>query len=379
MKAYVYTDKGLERFAGRFVWLSVNTEDAKNAAFLQKYPIPALPTLLVLDAKHDAVTLRYVGGATVPQLQKMLGDAEKTYRTKSEAASDTLLTQADRLAAAGKHAEAVKAYDSAIAGAPAKWSKLGRSAESMLFSLSMSGDDERCATRALELYPRVKGTVSAANVAATGLSCAIALDASKVETRNTWMHQLETYTREVFDDANITMSADDRSGLYMALIDARDAAGDEEEVLKLKSEWAAFLEDAAAKAKTPAQRTVYDSHRLTAYLDLGTPEKAIPMLEQSERDFPDDYNPPARLAYAYKALEDFAKALAASDRALARVYGPRKLAVLSVRADIYVAAGDTKAARDTILQAIDYAKALPPGQRSEARIKSFEARLAKMQ
>lgn len=379
MKAYVYTDKGLERFAGRFVWLSVNTEDAKNAAFLQKYPIPALPTLLVLDAKHDAVALRYVGGATVPQLQTMLDDAEKTYRAKSEAESDKLLTEADRLAAAGKHAEAVKAYDSAMASAPRKWSKLGRSAESMLFSLSMSGEDERCAKRALELYPRVKGTPSAANVAATGLSCAIALDASKVETRNAWMQQLETYTREVFDDPKIAMSADDRSGLYMALIDARDAAGDDEDVIKLKGEWAAFLEDAASKAKTPAQRTVYDSHRLTAYLDLGTPEKAIPMLEQSERDFPDDYNPPARLAFAYKALKQYDKALAASDRALARVYGPRKLSVLSVRADIYVAAGDTKAARDTIVQAIEYAKALPPGQRSEGRIKSLEARLEKMQ
>ncbi len=378
MKAYVYTDKGLERFAGRFVWLSVNTEDAKNAAFLQKYPIPALPTLLVLDAKRDAVALRYVGGATVPQLQKMLTDAEKTYRVKSEAAADTLLTQADRLAAEAKHVEAVKAYDAAIAGAPQKWSKLGRTAESMLFSLSMAGDDERCATRALELYPRVKGTASAANVAATGLSCAISLDAAKVETRAAWIEKLETYTREVFDDPKITMSADDRSGLYMALIDARDAAGDEDSVVRLKNEWSAFLDDAAAKATTPTQRTVYDSHRLTAYLDLGTPEKAVPMLEQSEREFPDDYNPPARLAAAYKAMKQYDKALAASDRALARVYGPRKLAVLSVRADIHVAAGDPKAARETIVQALEYAKALPPGQRSEGRIKSLEKRLTKM-
>jgi tetratricopeptide (TPR) repeat protein len=103
------------------------------------------------------------------------------------------------------------------------------------------------------------------------------------------------------------------------------------------------------------------------------------MLEQSERDFPDDYNPPARLALAYKAMKQYDKALAASDRALARVYGPRKLSVLSVRADIHAAAGDTKAARETIVQAIEHAKALPPGQRSEGRIKSFETRLAKME
>jgi tetratricopeptide (TPR) repeat protein len=377
MKAYVYGDKSLERYAGRFVWLSINTEDAKNAAFLQKYPIPALPTLMVLDAKRDAVTLRYVGGATVPQLQKMLVDAQKTYRAKSEAASDKWLSQGDALAAQGKHTEAITAYDSAISGAPGKWSKLGRTAESLIFSLSMAGKNERCATRALDLYPRVKGTASAANVAATGLSCAISID-SKVEKRNGWIESLEKATRAVFDDPKVKMSADDRSGLYIALIDARDAAGDDEEVVALKSEWAAFLEDAAAKATTPEQRTVYDSHRLSAYLDLGIPERAIPMLEQSERDFPDDYNPPARLAAAYNAMKEYDKAIAASDRALAKVYGPRKLAVLSVRADIYLASGDTKAAKETLAQAIEFAKALPPGQRSEARIKSFEKRLEKL-
>src|SRR5215210_1852485 len=109
MKAYVFTDKGLERYAGRFVWLSVNTEDARNAAFLKRYPIPALPTMLVLDAKRDTVTLRYVGGATVPQLQKILGDAETTYRAKSKSTSDTLLEKADRLASEGQHEDEAKA------------------------------------------------------------------------------------------------------------------------------------------------------------------------------------------------------------------------------------------------------------------------------
>ena len=378
MKAYVYTDAGLERYAGRFVWLSINTEDAQNAAFLKRYPIPALPTLLVLDPKRDTVTLRYVGGATVPQLQKLLTDAEKTYRAKSLSTADTLLAKADRLASEGKQAEAAKAYEEALAAAPKSWKQLGRAAESLLFALSMAGQHERCATRALALYPRVKGTASAANVSSVGLSCAVGLDKEHAK-RVEWMQQLETATREVFDDRKIVMSDDDRSGLYMALIEAHDAAGDDEEVVQLKHEWSGFLEGAAARAKTPEQRTVYDSHRLTAYLDLGTPEKAVPMLEQSERDFPDDYNPPARLALAYKAMQKYDEALAASDRALARVYGPRKITVLSARADIFAAKGDTKAAKETIQQALEFAKSLPEGQRSERRIASLEKRLASMQ
>ena len=134
MKAYVYTDASLERFAGRFVWLSINTEDAKNAAFLKQYPIPALPTLIVIDAKRDTVALRYVGGATAPQLTKLLGEAESIYQSRATSAADTHLARADRLASAGKQKEAATAYDEAIAAAPRSWKSFGRASESLIFA-----------------------------------------------------------------------------------------------------------------------------------------------------------------------------------------------------------------------------------------------------
>ena len=378
MRANVYTDKALERYAGRFVWLSLNTEAPESAAFLKRYPIPALPTLLVLDPKKDNVTLRYVGGANVAQIKSMLDDAEQKHRSVMNATADKLLIEADRLASDGQHANAAKAYDSAIKSAPGRWRRFGRAAESLISSLSMAYEQEQCARRAVSLYPRVKGTIASANVAAIGLQCAIALDKEHAQ-RETLMQALEKATREVFDNRKLALSGDDRSGLYIALIEARDAAGDEEGTIALQSQWAAFLEDVAARSKTAEQRAVYDSHRVSAYLNLGTPEKAVPMLEQSERDFPNDYNPPARLALIYKAMKEYDKALAASDRAMAKVYGPRKLAVLSVRADIFADMGDAKAARETIVQAIEYAKALPEGQRSERRIAAFEKRLTGMQ
>lgn len=378
MKAYVYADASLERYAGRFVWLSINTEDPKNAPFLKRYPIPVLPTLLVLDAKRDAVALRYVGGATVPQLRKLLGDAEKTYRARARSAADKLLAKADGLESDGKHAEAAKVYEEAIAAAPRSWKGAGRASESLVLALSMAYEHERCAARAAELVPRFKGTMSGANVAAVGVSCAVALKKEHAR-RAELLQALDTATDEALRDAKIQMSDDDRSGLYIALIDARDAAGEDLEVVRLKHEWSRFLDEAAARAKTPEQRAVYDSHRLTAYIELGTPEKAIAMLEQSARDFPDDYNPHARMAYAYKEMKEYDAARAASDRALALVYGPRKLAVLSVRADIFTAKGDKTAAKETVQQAIDHAKSLPEGQRSDRRIAALEKRLAAME
>ncbi len=376
MKAYVYTDASLERYAGRFVWLSINTENAKNAPFLKQFPIPALPTMLVLA--DDRVQLRYVGGVAIQNLRKLLDESEETFRAHAVSATIALMVDADRAAARGDHAESAKLYENVMKSAPKAWKSYGRAAESLMFALSMSDQNEQCASRAIEIFPRVRGTAAAASAAATGLSCAAALPKDHAK-RVAWLDTLEKATREVFDDPKIAMSDDDRSGLYIALIEARDAAGDDAGVAGLTREWSEFLDGAAAKAKTPEQRTVYDSHRLSAYLELGMPEKAIPMLEQSERDFPDDYNPPARLALAWKAMKEYDKALAASDRAMAKIEGPRRLTVLSARADIYAAKGDANLAKEAVRQAIDYAKALPEGQRSERRIASLEKRLAAMQ
>jgi len=372
MRAFVFTDKALERYAGQFVWLAVDTENSTNSGFLKKYPISVWPTLLIIDPKKEAVALRYAGGATVPQLEKLLSDGQRVVRgTKSKA--DEEIARADRLANEGKHAEAAKAYDEAIAAAPKNWSRLGRAAESLTFALFQSKDYERCATKALELYPRVKGTYSASNVTANGLSCA----SEKPENRATF-DALEKAARETLDNPKIPLSGDDKSGLYETLISAREAVKDEAGAHKLREEWAGFLEGEAKKAKTPEQRAVFDSHRVTAYMALKQPERAIPMLEQSERDLPNDYNPPARLGVIYRTMGKYDEALAAYDRALAKAYGPRKIGILRGKADTYAQKGDKEAAKKTIEEAIRFAESLPEGQRSESTIASLKKKLETM-
>ena len=50
-------------------------------------------------------------------------------------------------------------------------------------------------------------------------------------------------------------------------------------------------------------------------------------VHKPERDSPDDYNGPARLGIAYLELGRYDDAAAACERALKKVYGPRRLRV----------------------------------------------------
>ena len=382
MRAFVFTDKALARLAGRFVWLEIDTERAENAPLEKKLAVGALPTFYVLDPDSERVALRWVGGATVPQLEKILEDGRLAVAGKQAAgkgevrggAADAALARADRLYGEDKNAAAAPAYQEALAQAPAGWPRYARAVESLLFALQATKDNETAAKLAREAFPRLATSPSAANVAATGLDCALKLPSENAQSADL-VAALEADARAVVGDAKLDVAADDRSAAYISLLDARKKAKDEAGAKDVATRWASFLEAEAARAKSPDQRTVFDSHRLSAYLELGAPERAIPMLEASERDLPQDYNPPARLAVAYKAMQRWDEALAASDRALPKAYGPRQLGLLQTRSDIYVGRGDSDAARRTLADALALAESLPAPQRSESTLTNLRKKL----
>ena len=366
MRAFVFTDKSLTRHAGRFVWLEIDTEKKQNAALRKKLGVPALPTYFILDPADEQVALRWVGGFTVAQLGRLLDDGAAAVRGEAGGSgADSALARADRLYGEGRDSLAALAYREALTEAPADWPQYPRVIEALLFALDRGEGYAAEVELAREAYPRLKGTPSGANVAGSGLGAALSLPDSLAE-RKALVTEFEGRVREVLADTALSIAGDDRSGLYMAVLDARQDAKDEAGAKRVATEWAAFLDGAAARAKTPEQRTVFDSHRLSAYRELGQPERAIPMLKASERDLPGDYNPPARLAVAYLWMKRWDEALAASDRALAKAYGPRKLGIYSTRADIFSGRGDREVARRTLEEAIAYADSLPPEQRSPA-------------
>ncbi len=368
MQAYVYTDAKLTPFADRFVWLAIDTEKPGNAATVAKFPVGAWPSMYVIDPQSETVAFRWTGSATIEQLIRFLEEARTAMSGKSPAPGaaeaaplQALLAEADRLYGAAAWDTAATAYAKVLARAPAHWAPLPRVADAYLFALQLADRGAECARAALELLPRIGGTPSSASVAAVGLDCAVGLEA-EAPGRGAAIADLERAARAALDDPGLGLAADDRSGIYISLIGAREDARDEAGKKRLAGEWIALLESAAAKASTPDARAVFDSHRLSAYLEIGEPQRAIPMLEASERDLPADYNPPARLAVAYREMKDYVRALAASDRALAKAYGPRRLGILRTRAKIQAESGDRAAARATLESAIAEAQGLPAGR-----------------
>lgn len=377
MRAYVFTDKALARHAGRFVWLEINTDVPGNARFMEQYPVEIWPTLFIIDPRAEKALVRFANSATVPQLEKLLEDGERAYRGEATGA-EKLLAQGDALYGEGRPAEAAEVLSQALAEAPPHWSRRGRALESLVTALYGANEYEACARQALEELPRVPRSSSSVNATAVGLLCALRLP-KELPAAEALRGALEAKGREALAPPPIEMTADDRSGLYEMLVEARKDAGDEAGAKALAAQWLAFLEGEAARAPNPEARTVFDSHRISAALVLGEPQRVIPAIEQSERDLPGDYNPPARLANLYRMQGRLDDALAASDRALAKVQGGRRLRVLSERADILVARGDKAAAVKALQDALAHASTLSEAQAPLRQRAAIEKKLATLQ
>ena len=85
MRATVFTDRALAKHAGQFVWLDLNTEDEKNAAWQEKVPVEALPTYLVVKPENETVVLRGVGAMTVAEIGASSSIAARCFFSRAAA------------------------------------------------------------------------------------------------------------------------------------------------------------------------------------------------------------------------------------------------------------------------------------------------------
>ena len=373
LKAEVLTDPSLARFSDHFVWLSLDVEKEGAAPFLERFPQPAYPTLWIIRPDGTPL-LRWVGTLTAPQLAELLTDALVAHSGAPAAAATRRLLEAEAAAAEGRHDDAIAGYRAALDTAPPDWPRRSRAANALAFVLSKLERHAECLALSLAEAPRAPpGAAGRPDLVIGGIYCAAALPAED-PARRPGLEALVPIARQLADDPSLL--GDDRSGCWMAVVDGYKALGDEPAQKAASLSWVAFLESAAAAAPNAESRAVFDTHRMVAYLAVGRGLDALAALERSERDFPGDYNPPARKALVLVELGRLDEALASVDRALSLVYGPRRLRVRMTEATVHEKRKDPAAARRALETALAEADALPEAQRPTRLVADIQKRLA---
>ena len=229
---------------------------------------------------------------------------------------------------------------------------------------------DECIELAKTTLPELPAGSSRAAVLVTALSAA-----SEAGRDEPWLFEEAEKTAR---DESAPYVPDDRSGIYEALVDLRDARKEPAQKKATAEAWASFLDRTAEAAKTDELRFVYDAHRFLAARALGRPERALGMLEKSAARFPEDGNAHARLSKAYSLLGKDDRALEEGARALALLRGPRSLRAAELVADVYEKAGKRAEAAQALATALDRVKDLPLTASQRKLAASLEKRRASL-
>jgi tetratricopeptide (TPR) repeat protein len=373
----VLTDPVLAPLAGDFVWLSVDTEKDVNASWVARFPHEALPTLWVIDPANEQPILKWAGTATAEELRALLGvavlDGKAPGMSPGRAMEATAaFVRGNQKLASGDLEGAEKEQRAALAAAGPDHPHRARIIEALVTQLSARKQHGPCAEVALAEGATLPASTSRASVLAVGLSCARSARRPPEDVDRL----LELALRDA-SARDRSLLPDDRSALYEEILATKKERGDASGARALAEQWSAYVDGEATRAKTPDARASLDPWRLAAYLEIGQPERAIPMLEQTEREQPDDYNAPARLARVWLAMKRLDDADRAADRAIARVYGPRAMRVHAMKADVAKARGDRAGEIAALEQAVRRSEGavLTLGQRSvrDGIVKRLEA------
>jgi thiol-disulfide isomerase/thioredoxin len=365
MREHVLRQPGFVPFEQDVVFAAVDTEQAGAVAFLERYPVEVWPTLFFIEPATGAVRFKWAGSADEAQMRALLTAAR---------GAGGALGQADELFARGDDGAAAQRYLAAVgadAGTPS-----ARATLSALTALTLARQPEACARTAVSQRASLASPSERVQGLTLGLGCALELPASPA--RDAALQALLGPARAWLASAEVAQAmADDVSGLHELLVQERQEARDVPGAKAEAGRWLAYLEGQAAQARTPAARAVFDPHRVSAALAAGAPLRMLGPLQQSERELPLDYNPPARLAVILRELGRLDEALAAADRALGRcTAGPRKLRLYDTKASIFRKRGDARGAQKVIDEELAWARSLPRAQLSERQLRAVEQRLA---
>jgi len=378
MQNYVLTDPSLAALADRVVLVELDTDKPENAPFLEKYQVNVWPTFFVIEPNSGDATGLWPGSASATEFRGFIQDGLAAIEAKNADPNspEALAATAKAKQAKGDYAGAAKAYEQVVAKAPADWPRRSEAIYGWVFSLQHADDDAACVTVGRKYLPEVKGAAIPGDYAGTLLDCAGEAKEGEAKLAHAEaVARLKEFTANPPADA----SADDRADAFNILSSALADEGDEAGAKAAQEQRLAVLEKAAAGIEDPLLAQTFDYQRAQAYVALDRGDEAVKMLEAREKELPNSYEPPARLASALSKMEKLPEALVAVDRAIAKSYGPRQLLYVKQKADIQGRMGDHKAQVETLKQEVAGYEALAKGQQRPEGLQDAKKRLAEAQ
>jgi tetratricopeptide (TPR) repeat protein len=380
MQRFVFPDAGLRPVKDAVVWLSMDSENPKNNAFLDRFPLDAWPTFLVIDPRGERVVGRWIGAASVNDFRAFVQEGARAAGKAKPDAATAELHEGFEARARGDFAAAATAYRKALEltrkDDPARPERL------VLLSMALvRAKAPEAARECVELGVREMDRTGDTSIATDFLSavdgCAQRLpqgDPLAAGLREKSIARLE----KLIASAGAPLSVDDRSDAQANLMELLDLSRRHEQAVQVARERARLLEEAAAKAPDATMASTFDAHRTDTYLYLKEPQKAEQLLSAREKEMPDDYNPPARLARVLLEQKRLPEAEAAVDRALAKMTrGQRRIGVLGLKARILEKEGKPTAA--VVQEQLEVLRELPKTQRHPEMEAQLQKKLAEAQ
>jgi thioredoxin-like negative regulator of GroEL len=377
MKATVFQDAQVGEASRRFVFLALDTDREINAKAVAKMPPGAWPTFYVISSADEAVQARFVGAASKAQFLDFLehgarGDSAAT----TTGSADDLLRQGDRAVVIKDYPAAVTSYKAAIAAAPAGWPRRPDALVSLASAHRRAGDEAACFALGESALKDTGLAASATDFLVVTLECASAAEEKEPARIKTFRDAAAARLTALLADPAAQLSVDDRSDAMMNLRALQEELGKKDAARATATAQRALLDEAAAKAATAFAAMTYNWPRAEVYVYLEKGLELAPALEKSAADLPAEYDPPYRLAWVLFKSGKLDEAVTWNERATKLAYGPRKVRVLSLSAEIAVARKDAVAERTARTEIVATYEALPAELANPEALAKAKAALA---
>jgi tetratricopeptide (TPR) repeat protein len=379
MQHFVFVEPSLKPLENRIVFLALDTEREENAKFLERYKVNVWPTLFVIEPASGKVAGYWPGAASLAELRSFLDGSLEVIDALGQAGLPpdspvALLVEAKAATAAGDPKKASAAFERAIERAPRDWPRRNEALYGLIAAYARAGNAEKCVAVGLRHSAEVTGAALPVDFVSTMFDCSqgIKNPAKQREVRVAAVERLRALTAKPPADASV----DDRADALDKLSTVLFALGDKAAAREAQERRLALMEAAARAAPSPEAAATHDYGRANAYVALGRPEEAIRMLEERERQLPESYDPPGRLARVLARLKRWQPALDAANRALKNAYGPRRLGYLELKADIQRGMGDRAGELKTLEELVAGHQELSAGQAKKGGLDAAKKRLA---